>query len=234
MNSVGGPLLAVLARMPQPGQVKTRLARDLGPLQAAQLYAAFTQDLLEELQGGPWTLVVAADPQWPLSDYREWLPQANDYWTQGRGDLGQRLHRVVQRAFGLGFAPVVLVGSDMPHLSRERVQRAIDDCAPGGADVVLGPARDGGYYLLALAQELALFEGISWSGPQVLSQTLQLVERLGKTSSLLSSESDVDTLSQWQELIDRIRSGEIQAERIPRTASLALTGFCPQRAKVDP
>lgn len=218
MPTAQRPLLALFARLPEPGRVKTRLAEDIGYQLAADLYSAFTEDLVDRLSQGPWKLAVAADPEGSLKDYRLWLPQAETLWSQGSGDLGARLERIVRKAFQAGYGPVVLLGSDMPHLPGSWVERAIAYVQQRQADVVVGPASDGGYYLMCLSRPWPLFSNIEWSSERVLSQTLALTLKLELRTVLLPVDSDVDTVAEWQDLAMRVHSGEIEDKLLPRTA----------------
>ncbi len=207
--------------MPQPGRVKTRLARRLGAGPAARLYRAFTEDLVERLCGGPWKLAVAMDPAWPPATYRRWLRRVRAFWRQGSGNLGARLAHVTRRALARGWDPVVAVGSDMPHLSGQHVLETIEVLDSGRADLVLGPARDGGYYLVGLRRPHDVFTDIPWSTDQVLQATLARARGLGLRVHLLPQETDVDTAEDWHHLRRALLDGAVDAAGLPRTARLA-------------
>jgi hypothetical protein len=206
------------------GRVKTRLIGDLTPAQAAALHAAFLEDLLDRLREGlredielrlAWALdPEEAVPSGPLPGVRQ----------EGR-DLGERLYRALSGAAAEAGA-VMALGSDHPTLPLEMVRRAFE-WVESGADVVLGPAEDGGYYLIALcagAVAPRLFEEIAWSTGQVLAATLDRCRELGLAVELLPEASDVDTPEDLRRLAARMAGdGDLGC---PRThALLASLGY---------
>jgi rSAM/selenodomain-associated transferase 1 len=112
---------------------------------------------------------------------------------QDEGDLGARMERLFERAFELGEAWVILIGADTPHLPSARLAEA-RTALQEGADVVLGPAEDGGYYLIGLRQPApTLLHDMEWSSPTVLQHTLTRAEAEGLRVNLLPIERDIDT-----------------------------------------
>jgi len=139
---------------------------------AAELYRAFLIDVRRRFaQDHPWTLHWAFEPA--DSPFAEEIAADSPAFAQTGGDLGARMAAAIARAIDGGFRRVVLIGSDVPHLGVERVVEAFEMLG-GGARLVLGPAEDGGYYLVG-ARELVppVFGGISWGGPRVLAETLR-------------------------------------------------------------
>jgi len=217
--------LLLFAKVPAPGRVKTRLIGKGGltPAGAASLHSALVADLSERLNAGPWDLVLmwallgegGPPPGLSLPDLR-WRPQ------EGR-DLGERLHRGLRWAVsGARFAAAV--GSDHPDLELTRVEQAFR-LLEDGRDVVLGPARDGGYYLIALrrtAVRRRLFEGIAWSTPDVLASTLSRVRELGLSVTLLPEAGDLDTVEDLARF--RVELGQRPDLRAlcPRTVGLLV------------
>jgi hypothetical protein len=208
--------LLLFTKPAREGRVKTRLIGDLTPAQAAALHAAFLDDLLDRLrEGGGFELRLAwalepeeAVPAGPLPGVR-----------QEGNDLGERLYRALSGAAAEAGA-VMALGSDHPTLPLEIVHRAFERVELG-ADVVLGPAEDGGYYLIALDSEAVaprLFEGIAWSTDQVLAATLDRCRELGLAVELLPEASDVDTPEDLRRLAARMAAeGDLGC---PRTRSL--------------
>lgn len=176
-----------MARYPVAGRTKTRLVPALGAQGAAALYAAFLADLgrrLSRLRTGLyWAYTPAAAPFARLGLPGEAFPQAS-------GDLGRRLYCVFQRLFAAGHSLVVVIGSDSPHLPVAYLVRAVERL--GKADVVLGPADDGGYYLVGMRALNDLFHGIPWSTGTVLAETLRRAEATGLRVELLPRTFDVD------------------------------------------
>jgi hypothetical protein len=184
--------ILVFARAPRPGTVKTRLARTIGDEAATLLYRRMGRRIVASLDGAPARMVVCYDPSDGEAEIRHWLgPLPDRYLRQGGGDLGARLSRMFERAF-MGADRVVAIGTDAPATDAGRVTRAI--AALDSADVVIGPARDGGYYLIGLRRARPeLFRGIRWGTGSVLAETRAQAERLGLRVTWLELESDIDT-----------------------------------------
>jgi rSAM/selenodomain-associated transferase 1 len=173
---------------PREGAVKTRLAAQLGPQAAVALARAFFEDTWARVEV-PWAARVLASTE----DCREalGLPDA-ELWLQGGGDLGARMHRIFERAL-TRFPWAIAVGADCPHLPATALE-AGRAALSGDADAVLGPARDGGYYLLGLKRlPTGLLDGLPWSSPETFAATQKrLLERDLKTV-VLEPSFDIDT-----------------------------------------
>lgn len=185
--------LIVFLKHPEPGTVKTRLMPALGPEVAADLYRALSETVLETTVPGPGEyerLVFFAPPE-AAEEVRAWLPGVR-LLPQVGGDLGARMSGAFDRAFARGAERVAIIGTDSPAVSRATILEALD--ALGSADVVLGPAEDGGYYLLGLRRpQPALFERMVWSTSSVLAETVARAEKEGLRVRLLSPLRDIDT-----------------------------------------
>jgi hypothetical protein len=183
--------IVVLAKYPAPGRVKTRLAADVGVSVATALYAAFVRDLVHRLRSVRrpvwWAFTPARAPFARLVGGRRCFAQ------RGR-DLGARIDhaiRTVARASGARTA-VIALGADAPHVSRRALARAARALA-AGTDVVLGPAADGGYYLIGLAAPCReLFDDIAWSTPGVAAATRRRCRTLGLSRVEVDAGFDVD------------------------------------------
>ncbi len=186
--------LLYFVKYPEPGRVKTRLAVSKGASEAARLYgelARSTFTRLGQALGKTVSITVAFDPAHRARDVKDWLRGPYRYLAQEGDGLGERLTDAFARAFSWGASRVVALGSDTLGLEPEGVRQAFDALA--SHDVVVGPARDGGYYLIGLARERpALFKGISWSSPSVLSETLSRAACAGLTHCLLPVLDDLD------------------------------------------
>lgn len=199
--------------------MKTRLIGDLTAVQAAELHAAFLADLLDRLSGGTFELRLA----WALEDGEE-VPQGPFPGVRQRGPgLGDRLYTALCEAAddfaGEGEPLVAALGSDHPTLPLALVDRAFA-ALEAGAPVVIGPAEDGGYYLIAVRSGVLsprLFADIAWSTPQVLPATLERCRELGLTPAMLPEASDVDTPDDLRRLAGRMASGDLGC---PRTRAL--------------
>jgi hypothetical protein len=187
--------LIIFARYPQPGQVKTRLIPALGAAGAANLYRQMAEATLaqaRELQGqrSPLQLEVRFVGG-TFALMRDWLGQELLYTNQGDGDLGARMARSLNSAFAAGMQRAVIIGTDCPDLDAELMEQAFQNLVQH--DVVLGPAKDGGYYLIGLRQPIPeLFAGIAWSTSVVLQQTVTIAQQLGFAIAYLPILSDID------------------------------------------
>ena len=188
------------------GRVKTRLVGALSQEQAAELHAAFLADITERMTGGPFEFQIA----WGLEGIEE-LPESSIRgFRQSEGALGQRLLHGLRRA-GEEHSLVAALGSDHPSVSAARVSEAFA-ALRGHADIVLGPATDGGYYAIAAKTEVLaeeLFFEIPWSSPEVLDVTLRRCAELQLGVHLLPSESDVDTPADLDRLCEELRNGRL-------------------------
>lgn len=197
-----------------PGRVKTRLIGELSAEQAASLHAAFVDDLVERLRGGPYDLRIA----WAVDQEAELPAAAVPGMRQVGDDLGERLFRGLGDC-ARGRAAVAAIGSDHPDLPPERVEEAFDRLA-AGESVVLGPAEDGGYYLLAVRSDRLrreIFEGIDWSTSRVLSQTVERCRAVGLEPTLLEPWADVDQPADLRRLAASMAGGGVGC---PRTHDL--------------
>jgi rSAM/selenodomain-associated transferase 2/rSAM/selenodomain-associated transferase 1 len=201
------PTLLVFAKAPEPGRVKTRLAGELGVKGAADLYRRMGRLVVDRARTGPWRTVICYDPPGREGVVRDWLGVGApvEYRPQTGGDLGARMADAFAAGFGgarpsahgassPGGAPVVIIGTDAPDLDRGIVEEAFRSLErPEGPDLVLGPATDGGYYLLGLRSPAPdLFRAIPWSTDMVLERTLERARDLGLRHTLLKPLSDVD------------------------------------------
>jgi uncharacterized protein len=198
-------LLIIFAKEPRPGQVKTRLSPPLSPETAAQLYYCFILDILEEMARVPEVrLAVAFSPVTARGFFRRLAPPGTNLFPQEGRDLGERMARAFARSFAAGFGPMLLRGSDVPDLPAAMVSEAQAVLAAGQAQVVLGPATDGGYHLVGLtAPQPALFQGPVWSSRTVLTDTLRLARQLGLRVHLLDPWPDIDTGDDLQTFLNR-------------------------------
>lgn len=188
--------LIVMARWPAPGRCKRRLAQELGAARAAQIQARLTVHTLaaarDARQGHGLELVLAVEGLGGLAASRWGQALGADRTVlQGRGVLGLRMQRQFQRAAREGASKVVLIGSDLPELEASDLSAAFTSL--GHRQGVLGPAHDGGYWLIGLRRpEPELLAGIAWGSEQVLEQTLAAMARRGLEPELLTRRGDLD------------------------------------------
>jgi rSAM/selenodomain-associated transferase 1 len=192
-----GSVLGIFGKRPEPGRVKTRLAAAIGPEAAAHLHEAMLFDLLDLWDasgvlapGGRKVLVFDPGDAGPWFDER--VPASYALQPQADGDLGSRMAEFFAGEFEEGATRVVLIGSDAPTLDPSFVVGAF--LALEGRDVVLGPATDGGYYLVGCRHAVPpIFERIDWSTPEVLAQTIDRLDGKGLSVAVLPPWYDVDT-----------------------------------------
>lgn len=184
-------------KAPRPGTVKTRLAADLGPDAATALYRRLTERQIAAVHASGLPLELHFAPADAEPELRAWLGDtAGRYIPQFTGDLGARLAHATTLAFANGATRVALIGTDCPALDAARLQSAFDALANAPADAVFGPARDGGYYLLALsAPHLDLFRDIPWSTAETLRVSLDRAQAATLRTALLPEEDDIDEVS---------------------------------------
>jgi len=195
--------LIIFAREPRLGRVKTRLARDLPPERVLALYNALVQDTLALASGLSCQRYLFYTGSRTIPVLSRYAP-AFELIPQSGADLGIRMRRAFRRVFRRGARKAVIIGTDCPFIRPVEVRRAWRILET--RDCVVGPSRDGGYYLLGLREEQpGLFEGIRWSSPEVFRQTLGRLRRAGLSYRCLARASDIDTVFSLQESRDQIR-----------------------------
>jgi hypothetical protein len=213
----------LFTKPPRAGRVKTRLIGELSGGQAAELHAAFLGDVEESLCRGAFELRIAwaldaGEPLPAAAKTRLTAAPATAAFRQQGEDLGERLYNGLRR-MAQSYAMVAAVGSDSPELGPEIVEEGFARLA-AGAGVVIGPTRDGGYYLIGMRREALcreLFDGIAWSTESVLDQTRERCRELGLTVELLPEIDDVDVAEDLRRLARRLGAA---GGRAPRTRAL--------------
>ena len=223
--------LIVFTRYPEPGRAKTRLIPVLGPAGAADLQRRMTEGVLGRVEAlaarqehsvrnagvagslGPAHALAARQPvaveiRFEGGDAErmvQWLGPQWTYRPQGEGDIGARMARALAEAVAEGVPAAVLIGTDIPDLSTTILAEAFQRLADH--EIVIGPAADGGYYLIGIRREryveLAplLFQGIAWGGENVLRDTRSALSPAQATVHLLPTLQDIDRpedLAAWE------------------------------------
>jgi rSAM/selenodomain-associated transferase 1 len=211
--------LVIMARYPRAGTTKTRLARSIGDEETVLLYKAFLTDLAQKFAGQVADLHLAYTP--PEVNYAHFMESlAPSYvqhmrcFPQQGTDLGDRLLHAFQWMYESGYECTIVVGSDSPQIRRDIVasaRRALDE-----ADVVLGPADDGGYYLIAMREPYDVFRNIPMSTSRVLQMTIELAQSQGLKVSTLETLFDVDELPDLLRLAQLLQANSSLA---PATAA---------------
>jgi uncharacterized protein len=194
--------LVIMARYPRAGTTKTRLARSIGDQEAVSLYKAFLTDLAEKFAGPIADLHLAYTP--PEVNYANFMESLAPSYVQ----------HAFQWMYESGYKRTIVIGSDSPHICRDIVasaRKALDE-----ADVVLGPADDGGYYLIAMREPYDVFRDIPMSTSRVLQMTIELARSQGLKVSTLESLFDVDELPDLLRLAQLLQA---DSDLAPATAA---------------
>ena len=191
----------IMAKQPVPGTVKTRLQPVLSDSDIAALYDGFLRDRISQVRSLRGVIpVIGYTPAAGRPYFTELAPDFVLLPQHGDG-LSTRLTCLFQHLLGMGHDGVIATDSDSPTLPTEHLQCAVDRLTDPGADVVLGPSDDGGYYLIGLRRGYpALFDGMPWSTPQVYDETLRRAEALGVRVTALPRWYDVDTPVEFERL----------------------------------
>jgi rSAM/selenodomain-associated transferase 1 len=198
--------LIIFTRYPEPGKTKTRLIPALGSIGAANLQQQMTEHTLlqaRELQQATGISVEVRFSGGSSQLMRDWLGPDLVYQSQGEGDLGERMERSLADTFQKSAEQVIIIGTDCPKLTSQILTTAFQQLQT--VDLVLGPAIDGGYYLIGLRRPIPeLFANIDWGTSQVLQQTVAITERYQVSYFFLPILADVDRpedLSIWQQVV---------------------------------
>ena len=190
--------IIVFGRYPVPGKTKTRLIPVLGAVGAAELQRRMTLGCLDQLTKAGLAPLTFCYTGAGLRRVRRWLGDDLDLQPQIGGDLGFRMQRAMEQAFAKGAQRVVLLGTDVPAMTSALVRQALDHLSDH--DLVLGPSRDGGYWLVGARQPVPVFSPVDWGTSRVLAQTLDLARRHNLRAARLEPQQDLDTprdLDRW-------------------------------------
>lgn len=203
------PLTILMVKAPRPGEVKTRLVPPLTAAAAASLASCFVRDTVTNTRRIIDNVLIAYAPADGRQTLESLVPEGLLWVEQHGEDLGARLEAAVTHAAGLGFGPLVVMGSDSPTVPARFLQAAIDSLASEASDIVLGPTEDGGYYLIGMRNcRPELFQDVEWSTRLTYKQTLRNAARLGLRALELPQWYDVDTFADLLRLRDEITSNE--------------------------
>ncbi len=190
-------VLLYFVKYPTPGRVKTRLAKTVGDQEAARLYSELAERNFKAIASlhkrSICDIVVLFDPPEKSEDVKRWLSLSCEYLPQSGGGLSERLTQAFREAFQKGGKRVMALGSDTLGLMPDVIQQGFE--ALQSNDVVVGPAEDGGYYLIGSASfQPKLFEGIAWSTSEVLPQTYKIINNLRLSHQTLNQLQDLDEI----------------------------------------
>ena len=192
--------LIVFVRKAELGKVKTRIAKAVGKETALDIYKQLithTRKVVEQVQCEKYVFYAGEidhEDEWNSKDFEKFL--------QVKGDLGDKMQDSFETVIRKT-SPVLIIGSDCPELTTDDIERAFLELEDN--DVVIGPAVDGGYYLLGMNDlQLFLFEDMPWSEEELIQETIFKIQDRGLRYSLLSTKSDVDYIEDWNEHKDKI------------------------------
>ena len=204
-------VVAIMAKTPRPGEVKTRLCPPLSAAQAAELYRCFLRDKIEQVRAlKEATPVIAYTPPEGRAEFEALAPGFSLVPQRGP-DLGTRLANSFEEFLKNGYAAALAIDSVTPTLPLAFLQQALELIRVPSIDVVLGPTEDGGYYLIGLREpHPELFLDIRWSTAEVLSETVRRAEAKGLRMARLPLWYDVDTPAD----LERLRGELARTEEI--------------------
>ena len=186
--------LIIFTRYPQPGKTKTRLIPALGVEGATNLQRQMTEFTLSKVKKFQESAAVSFEIRFSggnLQLMQNWLGTELNYLHQGEGDLGKRMENSFLSAFNKGAQEVVVIGIDCPDVNAEVLAQAFEKIH--NFDLLLGPAIDGGYYLIGLKRAIGeLFINIDWGTAKVLQQTVDIAQQLNLSVGYLATLADVD------------------------------------------
>ncbi len=196
----------VFIKNPKKGVVKTRLAVSVGEDQALSIYKkllAYTKDLILELEAQKevwYSKFIDNNDDWDLKNFAKKL--------QSGADLGERMKNALKESFDEDPKQlVILIGSDCAELTQKVIEEAFEELREN--DLVIGPAEDGGYYLIGMSKYIpGIFDGIEWSTENVLSQTLAKAKNEHASVFLLKKLNDVDTIEDWERVKGRLDTND--------------------------
>lgn len=196
---MSGKAIIIFAKKPEVGHVKTRLAKSIGETRALQVYEKLLWKTHSNLQSVPYDKLLYWD-QIPQK-LPEYLMEGYKFYEQVFADLGHRMSKAFEETFTY-YNKVLIIGTDCPFITPDIVESAFEMLDEN--DFVLGPARDGGYYLLGKKYyEPNIFVNIKWSTSEVLSETIHKIQSLNKRFGMLPELYDIDSepdLIYWENL----------------------------------
>ena len=208
------PIILLFIKAPVKGQVKTRLAASLGEDAALDLYERFVLDILDTLEQTGIPVRICYSPPDSRNAVSLWLGPERHYQPQEGADVGARMENAFQQAFSGGASRAILIGSDIPDLPAQVLYDALAGLLTH--DAVIGPARDGGYYLIGFRNDSflpAAFHNVPWSTGVVMEHTLSAFRRSGRSVHMLPAWQDVDTIDDLKALSDRGRLSSFNSSR---------------------
>jgi uncharacterized protein len=195
--------LILFVRFPERGKVKTRLAKDIGEETARTLYTYCVLDLLKTIDTCNLSITICFSPPGAGEAMKQWLGKSYSYMPQRGENLGERMKNAFEDVFSGGFTKAVLIGTDIPDISNIIIKDAFN---LDKQDAVIGPSRDGGYYLIGFKKDTFLpgsFKGIAWGADSVFEKTMEIFAMRNYAVRILPVWQDVDRLADLKALYQR-------------------------------
>jgi hypothetical protein len=197
--------LLLFVKYPDKGKVKSRLSKEFGEDTVLLLYEAFVLDVLDTLNKGKYRFKICFHPPSAQDKIVSWLGKSYLYMPQNGSDLGEKMKNAFASTFSEGFKKIILIGSDIPDLPKE----IIDEAFASDGEAVIGPATDGGYYLIGFKHDTFLphiFERMEWSTGSVFERTMEIFRTHSCKVHILPQWRDVDTPEDLRAFYERNRS----------------------------
>ncbi len=218
--------LVVMAKPARIGEVKTRLCPPLTLAQASDLHECLLQDTVAKMERCfSAQLWIAFTPEGEET-FRRTFGERGKLLSQRGRDLGERMHHIFEDLSHLGYRKIVVLGSDIPTMPLSSVEQAFHLLSSNGEDVILGPASDGGYYLIGLKTPVEeIFHRIPWSNAAVLENTVQRISELGLRLALLPLAYDIDLEGDLKRLWHDFETSPVLREDVPKTYAFLVDLF---------
>jgi len=206
--------ILLFVKYPEKGKVKLRLSVDINEDIVQDLYRCFVQDTLTRVKKIDSQLFICFFPVEAQKKFRKWLGSTLLFLSQNGVDLGERMKNCFTDVFTKGFRRAILIGSDSPDLPKKYIKQAFTILQT--RDVVLGPAVDGGYYLIGFNTHTftpSVFENISWGNQTVFQETMMKIKQAHRSLGRLPIWSDVDTIADLKHLIQRAENTSFKSSQ---------------------
>jgi len=197
--------LIIFLKYPEKGKVKTRLAKDIGNEKALLIYKKLVIKILNQIDSNNYDISIYYFPENKKNEVKKWinLPDIK-YLPQSGDDLGVKMLNAFKDSISLKYTKTVIIGTDCLEITNSLLSQSFD--LLDNSDLVLGPATDGGYYLIGLKAVVeTIFQDIHWSTEKVLKQTINKAKEIKLSYKLLDFNNDIDTLedlNNYKYLID--------------------------------
>jgi uncharacterized protein len=200
-------LLGLFLKFPVPGKVKTRLAINIGKEAASDFYRRLAEHVLKNTapKGTGYERLIFFTPDSMRSEFGKWLP-GEELRVQRGKDIGERMHHALSEMLEMGAENAIVIGADIPGLNRTIIERAFQTLKT--AQIVIGPAMDGGYYLIGMKfPHPEIFRDIPWSTEEVFERTVSRIEEKRLRYELVDTLFDVDRLEDYYKTEEILKRG---------------------------